>query len=412
MEYPVQRTKPFMKKIGLLFFLVPFVLSALNIQSLVGKFISESLSQYLAFLNYGLVIAGAILCLSDKNRGKFPSIVKTWFFFYLVYYGLGLLANVVHNNEISLLRTTVPLVYAVGFAFFFSSSQNRAIFEKVALYTFFVSVILLIYLNAINFSYDDNSTLNYELDRAGGLYGDSNNAAIVCILAFIFIMKNVKPRSFITKTLKIIVLGVTVYGIILCFSKTGFLVFIVVCALMFHRFFTPGKIVLLIFSLPLALYFSLQSALNSSYLTVVQKSRVQDIVNILTLNTNEVSYSGRDVLFQNMLNYINANPILGNGVYFYKDIYSHNTLFGIWADAGIFCFLLFLYLLFQYFKKSMIAPASIKFYCLSILTVLFVFMITLQTIISEAYLMVVFMYLAYTAEYIPENQIQSDLKPT
>ena len=60
----------------------------------------------------------------------------------------------------------------------------------------------------------------------------------------------------------------------------------------------------------------------------------------------------------------------------------------------------------------MIAPASIKFYCLSILTVLFVFMITLQTIISEAYLMVVFMYLAYTAEYIPENQIQSDLKPT
>ncbi|MBD3661255.1 O-antigen ligase family protein [Arenibacter algicola] len=391
-----------MKKIGLLFFLVPFVLSALNIQSLVGKFISESLSQYLAFLNYGLVLAGTILCLNNKNREKFPSIVKTWFFFYLAYYGLGLLANVVHNNEISLLRTTVPLVYAIGFAFFFSTYENRKIFEKVAVVTFFVSVILLIYLSAINFSYDDNSTLNYELDRAGGVYGDSNNAAIVCILAFVFIQHHIIAKNLITKIFKIAAIGITLYGIILCFSKTGFLVFFVVCALMFHRFFNPSRILLLIFALPLSLYFALQSALNSTHLSLVQKSRVQDIVNILTLNTNKVSYSGRDVLFQNMLNYINANPILGNGVYFYKDISSHNTLFGVWADAGIFCFLLFLFLLFQYFKKSMIAPVTIKFYCLSILTVLFVFMITLQTIISEAYLMVIFMYLAYTVEYFPK----------
>jgi hypothetical protein len=99
-----------------------------------------------------------------------------------------------------------------------------------------------------------------------------------------------------------------------------------------------------------------------------------------------------------MMTYINENPILGNGVYFSTAIRGHNTIFGVWADAGILCFVLFLLILLLYFIKSFTVDSNTKYFSLSVLTILFVFMLTLQTIINQGYLIAIFAFLAYSLE--------------
>ena len=96
-----------------------------------------------------------------------------------------------------------------------------------------------------------------------------------------------------------------------------------------------------------------------------------------------------------MMNYIYENPILGNGINFSIDIRGHNTIMGVWADAGIFTFLFFLIMLFRHFWISSQSEGENKFFLLSILTVLSVYMLSLQSIITESYLLVVFVWIGY-----------------
>jgi hypothetical protein len=137
------------------------------------------------------------------------------------------------------------------------------------------------------------------------------------------------------------------------------------------------------------------TALNSPNLNNIQKARITNVINIITLNTSEVSDSGRGVLLHNMLKFVNENPFLGNGIYFSTDIRGHNTLIGVWADAGIITFLLFIFLLFNYYKSAFLSTPDIRNPTLSILIVLTIFMLTLQTIINQPYLIVLFAFLAH-----------------
>jgi len=384
-----------MKKIGILFFIIPLLLTTLQVQAFLEKFVSESISRYLAYGNLGLILIGVIFFLKDMRKEPFAKMIKLWLIFYGFYFGIGLVANNIHNNEVPLLKTLIPVIYFAGFSFFLSIKTNRRVFEKAIMIGFTASNVLLIYFYQINFSMDYDGIYEYALERAGGVYGDANNAAVVCLLSFIFIYSFYKPKKIIGKVIKIIGIAIALYGLVLTFSKTGFVVLLLVLGLTFHKFFNPKKIIPLLFILPIAFYLLIQSALQSPSLSAVQKSRIQDVVNIITLNTGKVHYSDRDVLFDNMLNYINLNPLLGNGVYFSTAIRGHNTIFGIWADAGIFCFLFFLFLIFEYARNAFNSSEDVKYSSLSILAVLTVFMLSLQTIIDQAYLIAIFVYLAY-----------------
>lgn len=392
-----------MKKIGILFFAIPLVLTILRAQAFVDIFVSESLGKLIAYGNLALIFCGIICFLKDERRDSFPKLIKLWLFFYSLYYGIGLLANIMHNNEVPLLKTLIPVIYFIGFSYFLSIKSNRRIFENIILVTFTIANLLLIYFYNINFSIDYDGISEYSLERAGGVYGDANNAAVVCLLSFIFLYNFYKPKKILGYIFKFLSIGIAIYGLLLTFSKTGFMVLLIILALTFHRFFNPKKIIPLLIITPIAFYMLIQSALSSPSLSAVQKTRIQDVVNIITLNTSKVSYSNRDILFENMLNYINLNPLLGNGIYFSTMIRGHNTIFGIWADAGIFCFLLFLFMFFEYIRKSLGAPNEIKFFALSILSVLGVFMLSLQTILDQAYLIGIFVYLAYRVSHKEEQ---------
>jgi hypothetical protein len=349
----------------------------------------------MAYGNLGLILIGVLFILKNQRRERFAKMIKLWLIFYGFYFGIGLVANTIHNNEVPLLKTLIPVIYFAGFSFFLSTIANRRIFEKTIMIGFTLANILLIYFYQINFSMDYDGIYEYALERAGGVYGDANNAAVVCLLTFIFIYNFYKPKKLVGKFIRMTGIAIALYGLVLTFSKTGFVVLFLVLALTFHKFFSPKKIIPLLFILPIAFYLLIQSALHSPSLTAVQKSRIQDVANIITLNTGKVHYSDRDVLFDNMLNYINLNPILGNGVFFSTAIRGHNTIFGIWADAGIFCFLFFLFLIFEYARNAFNSSEDVKYSSLSILAVLTVFMLSLQSILDQAYLIGIFVYVAY-----------------
>jgi hypothetical protein len=100
-----------------------------------------------------------------------------------------------------------------------------------------------------------------------------------------------------------------------------------------------------------------------------------------------------------MIRHIQENPISGNGVNFATTIRGHNTIIGVWADSGIIVFLLFIVLLISHWGIALTEPdARLRGFTLAVLTVLSVFMMTLQTIINQGYLLAIFVYLGYMLE--------------
>tara|TARA_R110002049_G_scaffold296797_1_gene485183 strand:+ start:15147 stop:16388 length:1242 start_codon:yes stop_codon:yes gene_type:complete len=387
-----------------LLFLIPFVFSALSIQALITKFVSVNVGQIIAYLNVLLIIIGIFGILKTKDKQSYPKTITLWFVFFIAYYSLGFFANMVHNYEPPFLKTLIPVIYFIGFAQFLGNNENRSLFPKIVIITFTIANLLLIYFQRINFSMDYEGVYKYTLSRAGGVYGDANNAAVVCLLSFIFIKNFFITHNFLQKLIKQLCIGISLYALVLTFSNTGFIVLIIVLMITYNYWFNPKRIIFLVIIVPIFSYFLFTSALNSSYLNNIQKARITNVVNIITLNTSEVSDSGRGVLLQNMMNFVNENPFLGNGIYFSTEIRGHNTLIGIWADAGIFTFLIFIILLLYYYKKAILSPSRIRIPTLSILLVLTIFMLTLQTIINQSYLIVLFAFMAYLMSNSDESQ--------
>ena len=121
-------------------------------------------------------------------------------------------------------------------------------------------------------------------------------------------------------------------------------------------------------------------------------------MNLLTFNVDEVNKSGRDDLVVNLLNYISKNPIVGNGIDFAISIHGHNTLLGVWVDAGIITFFIFLFMLGNYFKNAIKSTPDIRYFVLPILFVMCVFMLSLQSIINQGYLIALFIYIGYLVD--------------
>src|SRR5690606_20733466 len=158
-------------------FLLPFVITVLNAQVLVTYFVSQSLAKLMAYGNMGLILLGTVLML--RERGEFSRTARLWIIFYILYFTFGILAGGLNNNNISILLSTIPLMYAIGFYYYLSISEHRILFKNVALISFVLSCVICIYWNSINFDLDYQGVHIYKIDRAQGVYGDANNMALV-----------------------------------------------------------------------------------------------------------------------------------------------------------------------------------------------------------------------------------------
>ncbi len=265
--------------------------------------------------------------------------------------------------------------------------------------TFFITCLLLIYFNFINFDLDHRGIYEYGLDRAGGVYGDANQAALVSLLAFVLMKNLFEPKNAFQRFLKVLVLLIILYAFILTFSKTGFVILLVVLGLTYHKLFNPKRVLFTLIFVVILFTSVFSIILESEILSKAQEERILDLGNILTFQTDKIDYSGRNILLENMLEYVYENPIFGNGVDFSVSISGHNTIVGVWADAGIFTFLFFLILLIRHFWLAMNSSAKNRYFMLSLLFILVIYMLSLQSIITEPYLLVVFVWIGYQISF-------------
>jgi O-antigen ligase len=384
-----------MKLANIICFLMPFVISTFNAQVFVTVFISNTLAQLIAYGNIGLLIAG--IFLNIKKIGQFSETAKLWGIFYVVYYVFAIIASAYHDNPAQVAKSIIPTIYFFAFYVYLSIPENRKLFQKVATAAFVLSSLLCIYLFKINFSIDHGGIYQYRIDRAGGVFGDANNAALVAILSFIFLFKNYNPVEKWKKIVKLGILAAMLYCLFLTFSTTGFFVFAISMVMLNHKFFTPKRIFLVAILLPVfyIAMINLNTLTSGINLTEHQRFKINNIVNLLTLKTDEVDSSGRNELLANLLEYVYESPYMGNGVDFAIGQRGHNTIVGVWADAGILALIIFLYLLFTYFKNAWKAPPEIRFFTIPILIAMCIFMLSLQSVINQPYLVALFVYLGY-----------------
>jgi hypothetical protein len=142
-----------------------------------------------------------------------------------------------------------------------------------------------------------------------------------------------------------------------------------------------------------------KSEIKNLDLSEAQISKVDNLINVLTFNFDKVDNSGRGDLLENILYYLYKNPIIGNGVDFSVSKTGHNTYVGVWVDAGLFTFLLFMFILLYFFFKTFALQIHLRFFAMSILIVLYIFMISLQTVINQPYLIVLFVFVGYLIDY-------------
>lgn len=373
----------------------PLLSSGLNFQGFVSKFVSVGTGQKLAYFNVALIIIGIFLIKRDMKNLSRPG--KLWIVYYILYYCFALLASGIHGFESAILATFVSPIYFIGFYFLLSNNLELKRFCIILTCIFVTSAMFTIYFDNINFSYDISGVFGRNLDRAEGLYGDANNAALSSIIAYILFNKFYQPKHRLLKVIKIIMLIVLFYSLFITYSTTGLLAFTIIFFIINYRFFTGLKFILFIMGIGLFYLgiFKLQSQTTSLDLSSAQIKKIDNIINLVTLNLGKVDSSGRTDLIDNILYYLYQNPILGNGIDFSGFMRGHNTYLGVWVDAGLFTFLYFVFILIYYLYKSLLLKVNVRLFTTSILIVLLVFMMSLQSVLNQAYLIVLFVLIGY-----------------
>lgn len=399
------------KFIPIICFYVPLVISCLNILGLISKFISPDRAQLVAYLNLVLIIIGSLLF--QKKIKTLSSTNQLWFVFYILYYCFGLLATGLYGFQTSIIATFVPVIYFVGFNILLSDKDQLKIFLQVVTVCFVISSFVTIIFLKLNFNiYTGEVLKGWDLDRAGGLNGDPNAAAYTSIFAYILFNQLYQPSKFVFRLLKTIILITIVYSLILTFSTTGLFVFTLVFFILNYKFFTGLKLILLACAIPLFYFgvFTLQSQSQNLDLSKAQTAKVNNLVNLMTLNFEEVDNSGRGELLEQGLYYLYKNPILGNGIDFSVAMRTHNTYAGVWIDAGIFTFLFFIFMLFSYLFKTITLKPRLRSFSMSILVVLYLFMISLQSVINQPNLIIFFVLVGYLIDYSKSDQSFNSLE--
>ena len=394
------------KIIAYICFYWPIACSALNIQGFVNIFISNSLSQKLAYFNVLLIIAGIFLI--RKEPSNFSKTNKTWLIFYIFYYSFALLASGIHGFSSAILATLVAPIYFIGFYVLLSDPDQLKPLLKILTGLFVIASFFTIYLFKIKFNYDNPGILLSRVDRAEGIYGDANNAALVSIIAYLLFDKFYNPSKLLLRAIKLLVLLIIFYSLFLTFSTTGLFVFTIIFFISNYKYFTGFRLVIL--GILIALFyvgiFALKSQTKDLDLSAHQIHKIDNVINLLTLNLEKVDNSGRGELIENILPYLYENPIIGNGVDFSVANRGHNTYLGVWIDAGIITLLFFIFMLCLYFFKSFSLYPEQRYFALSILTVLYIFMFSLQTVINQPNLIVLIVLVGYMIDYNKSGKLK------
>ncbi|WP_299520394.1 O-antigen ligase family protein [Winogradskyella sp.] len=362
-------------------------------------YMSEGLSVQLAYLNFGLVMVGAVLF--RKYMGATSKTCLLWFIYYIMYYAFGILAMGINGFQTSLIPTFIPIIYFIGYFVLLSNKQLFKEFVYFATVCFVLTAIVTLTLYLFNFNLIEQDTQEWAIDRADGVYGDANNAALASLVAFLLFDRVFRPKNLLLRVVKIGIQLIIFYSLFVTFSTTGLFAFTVTFMLTNYKLFRGLRLALFVLFVILFYQglFILSSEVTNLGLTKAQQDKIMNITNLLTFNFDKVDNSGRGDLLHNILYYINENPILGNGINFSNEHRGHNTFVGNWVDGGLLTFLFFLFLILTYYFNALKLSINLRFFVISVMFIMSIFMISLQSVINQPYLLVIFVFMAYLFHY-------------
>ena len=385
--------------------LIPLFIDLTNIQNILSVLFigNTTIIRIIAYGNIALVLICMKLFLKRVNvfQQKTPLFLRLWLLFFSLYLVFALLGNAFHNTiPYESNQVFQSIIFLSAYSLFLHDSSNiRAIIKLFAI-GFLLTVIFNIYFAYLNFSLDHGGITIFRIDRTGGVYGDANNAALSSLLAFIFINYSFVTPTFSRKVLKLFLLGLCFYSLYLSFSKTSLIILPFIITLTLLKDFNKNKVMALLPLLPIVIL-GVVHGLSQISLSQIQKERLFSIGNLFTLETDKIDFSERDVLLVNMLGKINESPLIGWGVQYSNEIRGHNTIIGIWTDAGFLVFIFFLILLMFYLHNAVRQQKNTRYFAISVLICLYVYMLSLQTIINQPYIIVLFALLGHL--FIKEN---------
>ena len=382
-----------MKKIVHLFFLVPFIINALNLQDWISLYVGGTSGQLVAYGNVGLLILGSFLII--KLKGSPIGTPGTWAVFFAVHYSLSILASILYDNPANFGYTLVNIVFYFSFLLYLKRLVDLSFIQTYFTIVFSIASICLIFLWNMQIDLDYfSSDLSWGLDRASGLYGDANNACLVSIISYVFLKFTDFGNLPFKSLIKLILTLLISYSVILTFSTTGYLVFVFVVILCNYKYLSKRNILASMFALPL-LYLII---INLTWLTAGlnlnerQQSKIVNFENIFSFKFDQIDNSGRFEHIDNVIGKLYENPFSGHGFDFGLNHLTHNTYLNIWLESGIIGLIVLIVVLAIYFSRAIKVEKRTKYFSLAILFAVSIFMLSLQTVINQPYIMVVLTY--------------------
>ena len=188
-------------------------------------------------------------------------------------------------------------------------------------------------------------------DRAGGFFIDQNQAAFAALYCLVLVGVFPARRLIIA----LAEAGIAISAVLLTFSRTGLLVFIVLCGLYLITRRSVGRVMLSLVGFA-AVFILIWAALAHDLvqLSLEQRQRLEDVAAILSGETIQKTYDQRGILFDIGLHRIAAQLPWGAGIgKFHEMEYGvrhhtghwlgvHNVYLLILGEAGLAGFIAFL----------------------------------------------------------------------
>lgn len=289
--------------------------------------------------------------IPQKRYFLFNQFIAVLAIFVFSYLFIGIISTCIYNSSEELTRILPQYLRAIVDVFLFLAyflylfKKNYNIDKQINYITilFFLGTtsVTIFYLLGIEINYIQADQSYGAIDRPSGFFSNPNVAAKNSCITLLLLLYQLFNAPLIKARIGLyLLIFITLGTIFITFSNTGQLaaIGIMLIALFKSRFLTKGSMKSLLVLFVVVLIGIQQTDLSKIEFSKAQVTKIQNLYNVLSFNTNKISYSNRDYISQESIRKSKENPVTGFGLGTYTKVYkiwgTHNTYLGIILDSG------------------------------------------------------------------------------